>query len=187
VERGVLEPLNRGDAAAAQAFLASGRGPLVQALHAGFRARSEGKEATEEAIQEAALGEMARLERFLSALGAVAVIAPLLGLLGTVTGMISTFDIITLFGTGDPRLLSGGISEALITTQVGLVIAIPVLLAHTFLSNRVSLTVQSIETAGMRMVNLLFHRARAGGADGPAEAGPPEPTLGGEEQEGTDA
>ncbi|MEQ8979702.1 MAG: MotA/TolQ/ExbB proton channel family protein, partial [Deltaproteobacteria bacterium] len=64
-------------------------------------------------------------------------VAPLLGLLGTVTGMITTFEVITVFGTGNPRLLSGGISVALITTQLGLMVAIPLVLGHAFVSRAV--------------------------------------------------
>ena len=65
-----------------------------------------------------------------------AAVSPLLGLLGTVTGMIETFQVITLFGAGDPRLMSGGISQALVTTQLGLAVAIPLLLLHSFLQGR---------------------------------------------------
>jgi biopolymer transport protein ExbB len=111
----------------------------------------------EEAIEEAAVRVLPRLERFLSAIAALAAVAPLLGLLGTVTGMISTFDVITLFGTGDPRLLSGGISEALITTQVGLIIAVPLLLIHRILSGAVERRVSAMETLGVGLVNALFH------------------------------
>ena len=152
-----LGPAQSGDLDAANRFLAMGRGPLARALHAGIRVRDKGKKAMEDAITEAALAETARLERRLSTIAALAVVSPLLGLLGTVTGMIGTFDVITIFGTGDPRLLSGGISEALITTQVGLVIAIPVLLAHTFLSGRVTSTVQEIETQGAALVNAVIY------------------------------
>ena len=81
-----------------------------------------------EVATEAILKEQPRIERFGVALVVVAAVAPLLGLLGTVTGMMSTFDVITEHGTGDPRMLSGGISEALITTQLGLIVAIPILL-----------------------------------------------------------
>ena len=78
------------------------------------------------------LNEKSRLERFGTAILVIAAVAPLLGLLGTVTGMIGTFEMITEHGTGDPKMLSGGISEALITTQLGLVVAIPmVLLGNT--------------------------------------------------------
>lgn len=77
-----------------------------------------------------------RLRRGLPTLAIFAAVSPLLGLLGTVTGMIETFQVITLFGAGDPRLMSGGISQALVTTQLGLAVAIPLLLVHSFLQGR---------------------------------------------------
>jgi biopolymer transport protein ExbB len=79
-----------------------------------------------------------RMRRGLPALAIFAAVSPLLGLLGTVTGMIETFQVITLFGAGDPRLMSGGISQALITTQLGLSVAIPLLLAHSFVQSRIN-------------------------------------------------
>jgi biopolymer transport protein ExbB len=89
----------------------------------------------------------ARLLRGLSFLALIAAVAPLLGLLGTVTGMIGTFAVITEHGTGDPRLLSGGISEALLTTQLGLMVAVPALLFHTGLHRAVGRLLGRIETA----------------------------------------
>ena len=83
------------------------------------------RERLEDAVSEAILHEHAKLDRFGALILVIAAVAPLLGLLGTVTGMISTFDVITEFGTGDPKMLSGGISEALVTTELGLVVAIP--------------------------------------------------------------
>jgi len=76
------------------------------------------------------------LDRHLGLIGVLAALAPLLGLLGTVTGMIATFDIISIFGTGNARAMAGGISEALITTQTGLVVAIPGLYMSNFLNRR---------------------------------------------------
>ncbi|MBM4020017.1 MAG: MotA/TolQ/ExbB proton channel family protein [Planctomycetes bacterium] len=84
-------------------------------------------------METALLAEAPKLERSLSLLAALAGVAPLLGLLGTVSGMIATFDTISAAGTGNPRLLSGGLSEALITTQSGLMVAIPLLLVHAWL------------------------------------------------------
>lgn len=87
-------------------------------------------------LDEAILKEMPPLRKGLGILSLLAAIAPLLGLLGTVTGIIDTFQSITLFGTGDPRVMSGGISQALVTTVMGLVAAIPLLLLHSFLSTK---------------------------------------------------
>ncbi len=86
-------------------------------------------------LDEAILRESSRLDRFLWAIRVVTVVAPLMGLLGTVTGMIRTFQAITLFGTGDPKLMAGGISEALVTTMLGLLVAIPLLLLHALVTS----------------------------------------------------
>ena len=79
--------------------------------------------------------ESSQLERFLWLVKTVSVVAPLMGLLGTVTGMIQTFQAITLFGAGDPKMMAGGISEALVTTMLGLITAIPLVLLHATLAN----------------------------------------------------
>ena len=96
--------------------------------------RSKNREQFEDIISESYIEETHTLDRFSTFILVVAAIAPLLGLLGTVTGMISTFDIITEVGTGDPKMLSGGISEALVTTMLGLIVAIPTLLLGNMLS-----------------------------------------------------
>ena len=80
--------------------------------------------------------EMPPLQRGILFIKVISVVAPLMGLLGTVTGMINTFQAITLFGTGDPRTMAGGISQALVTTVLGLVVAIPTVLLHTIVSGR---------------------------------------------------
>ena len=87
-------------------------------------------------LSEAILKETPRLENSLNLLKIIAAVAPLLGLLGTVTGMIITFQAITIFGAGDPKAMAGGISGALVTTVLGLVVAIPTVLLHTFVSGR---------------------------------------------------
>ncbi len=110
----------------------------------------------ENALQEAILGEIPGIERFLSTLGMLAAIAPLLGLLGTVTGMINTFHVITYYGTGDPRMMSGGISEALVTTMLGLAVAIPIMLFHTLLSRRVENEISKMEEKAVSFVNMVF-------------------------------
>lgn len=108
----------------------------------------------EDVISESVLNEQPTIDRFRSALSVFAAVAPLLGLLGTVTGMISTFEVITQFGTGDPRLLSGGISEALITTEFGLIVAIPVLLIGNLLSSWADRITSNMEVAALRVVNI---------------------------------
>jgi biopolymer transport protein ExbB len=86
-------------------------------------------------LDEAVLRETSKLERFLWIVKTISVVAPLLGLLGTVTGMIQTFQAITLFGAGDPKMMAGGISEALVTTMLGLTTAIPLVLLYDTLAN----------------------------------------------------
>jgi len=109
----------------------------------------------EDSVQEAVLHELPGLERFLSALAILAGVAPLLGLLGTVTGMIATFNAITVFGSGEPRLMAGGISEALLTTAAGLIIAIPILFIHSILSGRVEGLIADMERFSATLLNLV--------------------------------
>lgn len=127
-------------------------GVLLKALP--FKDHS--REDMENALQEAILGEIPPIERFLSTLGMLAAIAPLMGLLGTVTGMINTFHVITYYGTGDPRMMSGGISEALVTTMLGLAVAIPIMLCHTLLSRKVETQISLMEEKSVSFVNLVF-------------------------------
>jgi biopolymer transport protein ExbB len=140
----------------AKEFLAGNPGALARVLGHGLARIERGRETVQEAIEEAILSELPPLKRFLSAIGIMGSISPLLGLLGTVSGMISTFNVITRFGSGDPKLLSGGISEALITTEVGLAIAIPVLLLHNYLSNRVEEIISKLEEGSAKFINLVF-------------------------------
>ena len=99
------------------------------------------------------MNESSKIDRFGSVILVIAAVSPLLGLLGTVTGMIGTFDIITEFGTGDPKLLSSGISEALITTKYGLIVAIPLLLLGNVLSGWGLRTKNHLEQAALHMIN----------------------------------
>ena len=96
-------------------------------------------------LDEAILRESAPIETGLSFIKVLYVVAPLLGLLGTVVGMIATFQMITLFGTGDPRMMAGGISTALVTTVLGLVVAIPLTLLHSFLQGKAKALIQVLE------------------------------------------
>lgn len=108
----------------------------------------------EDIVSEQILHESAHLNRFGAFIIVIAAVAPLLGLLGTVTGMISTFDIITEFGTGDPKLLSGGISIALVTTEVGLAVAIPALIFGNLLSGWAESIKDEMEKAALHVINL---------------------------------
>ena len=103
------------------------------------------REQLELMLDEAVLRESSKLEGFVWLVRIVSVVAPLMGLLGTVTGMIRTFQSITLFGAGDPRMMAGGISEALVTTMLGLVVAIPLTLLHAVLSNNTKRIVDTLD------------------------------------------
>jgi biopolymer transport protein ExbB len=99
------------------------------------------------------------LERYLNSLGTIAAISPLLGLLGTVSGMINLFEAITSQGVGNPAALAGGISEALITTEAGLLVAIPALVAYRYLRGRVDALIVRMEQEAITLVEAL-HRKR---------------------------
>lgn len=137
------------------AAIATAKGAAKRVLTATIEGLRADPEAIEDVIAESVLNEQPRIDRFRSAISVFAAVAPLLGLLGTVTGMIATFDIITQFGTGDPGLLSGGISEALITTEFGLIVAIPALLIGNLLSSWADRITSTLEISALRMVNAL--------------------------------
>jgi biopolymer transport protein ExbB len=130
------------------------KGAAARVLAATVRHLDTDPDQLEDIISENILHETPHLERFESAIMVFAAVAPLLGLLGTVTGMISTFDVITEFGTGDPKLLSGGISEALVTTQLGLMVAIPALLLGNLLSGWSEKIKSGMEIAALKITNL---------------------------------
>lgn len=130
--------------------------PLARVLAAGIDHCQGGRELMENGLQEAILREIPPMERFLASLAMLAAIAPLLGLLGTVTGMIDTFHVITQYGTGDPRMMSGGISVALVTTMLGLGVAIPIMLVHTLLNRAVDNRIAELEEKAVALVNLRF-------------------------------
>ncbi len=114
------------------------------------------RSAAERSVTEVLEAESSWLGSHLNTLAVIAGVAPLLGLLGTVTGMIRLFEVITRFGTGDPKLLAGGISEALITTEVGLMVAIPVLLIHNFLRNYKNGVTAELQIGALRIINRMF-------------------------------
>ena len=128
------------------------RGPQ----HALVRAAMENASAErrDDALFALLLDQRQRLERFLGALAVTATVSPLLGLLGTVSGMISTFNLMTLFGAGDPAAVSGGISEALVTTEMGLVVAIPALIMHALLSRKAASYNQRLEACAVELSKL---------------------------------
>ena len=115
---------------------ASTDNPLGRVLAAYESNRNADTETVELKLSEAALKEMPGLTKGLLFIKVISVVAPLMGLLGTVTGMIKTFQVITLYGAGDPKMMAGGISQALMTTVLGLVVAIPMVLIHTLVSGQ---------------------------------------------------
>lgn len=131
------------------------KGAAGRVLRATLEGLSIDREHIEDVISESVLNEQPAIDRFRSAISVFAAVAPLLGLLGTVTGMIATFDVITRFGTGDPGLLSGGISEALVTTELGLIVAIPTLLIGNLLSSWADRITSNLEISALRLVNVV--------------------------------
>jgi biopolymer transport protein ExbB len=152
---GLIEALERRDYAGASSRVEALRGPVGEMLRAGLEHLHEPKELVEEVMFERLLETRLRLQQWLSFVAMSASAAPLLGLLGTVTGMITTFKLITVFGSGDARTLSSGISEALITTEYGLIVAIPSLLLYAWLSRRVRGLVDGMEKIAVSFLNRI--------------------------------
>ncbi len=155
--RNVLEPVlgyvERGKYKQALDVAARAHNSSGRVLTATLRNLDKSREQLEDIVAEAVLDEQPRLSRFGSAILVLAAVSPLMGLLGTVTGMISTFDVITEFGTGNPKLLSGGISEALITTELGLIVAIPALLVGHMLSGWSERIRDTLDASALAVVN----------------------------------
>jgi biopolymer transport protein ExbB len=132
-----------------------GGSPLGQILAAGISNHKRGRDQMKESIEEIASHVVHEMERYLNTLGTIAAITPLLGLLGTVIGMIKVFTAIKLEGTGNAAVLAGGISEALITTAAGLSVAIPSLFFSRFFQRRVDELVITMEQEALKLVEVL--------------------------------
>jgi len=132
--------------------------PLGEILAAGLVNRHRDREIIKESIEDAGRQVVHDLERFLNSLGTIAAISPLLGLLGTVIGMVKVFAAITTHGVGDPTVLAGGISEALITTAAGLTVAIPSLIGYRYLSGKVDALAVQMEKEAITMVEALLRK-----------------------------
>ena len=145
--------VRRGDQEAALSVLKKRQGATARVVASAIRNLDRDREHLEDIVSESILHESGHLNRFGSFIMVIAAVSPLLGLLGTVTGMISTFDVITEFGTGDPKLLSGGISIALVTTELGLIVAIPTLLFGNLLSGWAERIKDDMEKATLRVTN----------------------------------
>lgn len=153
--KAVVEKLNTGSVVAAQEAIKGYKGSTARVLKATLRNITRDREHIEDIVTENILNESSSIDKFGSFVLVIAAVAPLLGLLGTVTGMISTFDIITEHGTGDPKLLSGGISEALVTTMLGLIVAIPLLLLGNLLSGWAQKIKDSMEQSALHVINVF--------------------------------
>ena len=129
--------------------------PLGRILAAGLVNRHHSREIMKESIEEAGRQVVHELERYLNTLGTIASITPLLGLLGTVIGMIKVFAAIMTAGVGNPAVLAGGISEALITTAAGLSVAIPTLMFHRYFGGRVERLVVVMEEQALKLVEVM--------------------------------
>ncbi len=129
--------------------------PLGRVLAAGLINLNQDRVIMKDAIEETGRHVVHELERFLNTLGTVAMITPLLGLLGTVIGMIDVFAVITSQGVGNPTLLAGGISKALLTTAAGLSVAIPSLMFHRHFERKIDEIVVTMEQEALKMVEVL--------------------------------
>jgi biopolymer transport protein ExbB len=129
--------------------------PLGRVLAAGLVNLHHEREIMKDSIEDSGRHVVAELERYLNTLGTIAAITPLLGLLGTVIGMIKVFTAITVAGVGNPGVLAGGISEALITTAAGLSVAIPTLMFYRFFRGRIDELVITMEKEALKMVEIL--------------------------------
>ncbi len=151
---GVVQKIEQRDVESAIKLAHKESSSSSRVLLSALRNIDRDRDHIEDIVSESILHESGQLNRFGSLIIVIATVAPLLGLLGTVTGMISTFDIITEFGTGDPKLLSSGISIALVTTEVGLAVAIPALLFGNILSGWAERIKDDMEKAALRAINV---------------------------------
>ena len=151
----ILAALRVNDRDKALKVAAQVKHPVSEVMRRLVETAGSTADVVEETLYEQLMGVQQKAGSLLPVIAVTAATAPLLGLLGTVSGMIRTFNLITLFGSGDPKPLAGGISEALVTTLFGLVVAIPALILHAFLSRRSQGIVQTTERLGLSFVNSL--------------------------------
>ncbi len=139
--------------------------PLGQILAAGLINRDRERVVMKDSIEDTGRHVVHEMERYLDTLGTVAAISPLLGLLGTVIGMVKVFTAITTHGVGNPTVLAGGIAEALITTAAGLTVAIPALIGFRYFRNRIDTLVVDMEKEAIKLVEALHRRQETLGKD----------------------
>jgi len=147
--------IDKGDMNAAMAMCDASRGQIPAVIKAGLLRWDKGRKHVERAIETAGAGAMSKLERGLPVLASVANIAPLMGFLGTVTGMIRSFGVIAKAGLSNPGLVAQGISEALITTASGLIIAIPTLAAYNYFTSTVAKTALQMDESTSQLLDQL--------------------------------
>jgi biopolymer transport protein ExbB len=138
---------------------------LGEVLAAALSNRNRDLDTIKERVQDTGRHVVHELERFINTLGTIAAISPLLGLLGTVVGMIKVFAAITTHGVGNPTVLAGGISEALITTAAGLTVAIPALIGYRYLRSRIDSLVVQMEKEAIKLVDRIRDENENGGLD----------------------
>lgn len=151
----IQEALKQGGPEAAAEVCSNTRGPVASVLHAGLLRLDRGLDHVEKAITESGAVEMAFLERGMVWLSTVANIAPLLGFLGTVSGMINAFDAIAAAGDVEPTIVAKGISEALITTSAGLVIAIPIQAFHNYFVSKIDKIIIDMQESSTQFIEEL--------------------------------
>jgi biopolymer transport protein ExbB len=140
--------------------------PLGRVLAAALANRDRGRAIMMERVEDTGRHVVHELERFLNSLGTIASISPLLGLLGTVAGIINAFKAVMMGGMGDPRMLAGGISEALVTTAGGLAVAIPSFIAYRYLRGKVERIVIDMEKIAVKFADSLGASQNSGESDG---------------------
>lgn len=155
VMNAVRPAVQQGNIPAAMEACKEFDGATSRVVRATIRNIDRDRDHIEDIVSESILHESEHLDRFGMTILVLAAVSPLLGLLGTVTGMIATFDVITEFGTGDPKMLSGGISEALVTTELGLIVAIPAVLLGNLLSGWAERIKNDMELGALHLINVF--------------------------------
>jgi biopolymer transport protein ExbB len=161
--RGVTRAWQRGEFEVAWRLCQQQDIPLARILRAGLRKVKDGPQEVERSIEVTGSHEAGVLEANLRFLGAISNIAPMLGFLGTVTGLITAFNVIAVQGTGDPKLMADGVSEALITTEFGLFVGIPALGAYHYLRGKVDRLLHEMEAITIEMLSAPAFIGREGG------------------------
>jgi len=151
----VFDLLNKGKVQEAQRICRASESSLAQILYAGLSNLGKGRTTVREKMEEVGRREISFLERYLNVIGTIASIATLLGLLGTVTGMIKTFNVLAVKGLAEPADVAGGISEALITTAAGLIVAIPSLVMYHYLRSKVRALALELEEVALKLLEFL--------------------------------